>query len=197
MDGDERAAEGGREQRVGVRAGEHDRQVARAGEQRGQRSSTASLAARVVRGQLDHPQPRRLRRLVHAPAEQCGREPVGDLHRTLGERRLRVAEQLERAEVAEPAVGVEGPHHVGGGEPLALEQLADQARARELARDVVLQVGVEAPVARVELGRRADREHRGLEQVQAERASTTACRRSSASDAESPCVSRSATSSEM
>ena len=51
---------------------------------------------------------------------------------------------------------------------LAFEQLADEPRARELAGDVVLQVGVQAPVARVELRRRAHREHRGLEQVQPE-----------------------------
>ena len=52
---------------------------------------------------------------------------------------------------------------------LALEQLADEPRARQLARDVVLQVRVQAAVARVELGRRAHREHRGLQQVQPER----------------------------
>ena len=87
----------------------------------------------------------------------------------LGERGLRVAEQLQRAEVAQPSAEVEGAHHVRGRQALALEQLPDQARARQLARDVVLQVRVQAPVARVELGRRADREHRGLEQIQPER----------------------------
>ena len=155
------------------------------------------VAARVVHGQLDHPQPRRLRRLVHAPAEQHRGEPVGDLDRALGERRLRVAEQLQRAEVAQPAVGVEGGHHVGGREALALEQLADEPRARELARDVVLQVRVQAPVARVELGRRADREHRGLEQVEPERGRRRAAGARRRRSRESPCVSRSATSSEM
>ena len=70
---------------------------------------------------------------------------------------------------AQPAVGVERHHHVGGREPFALEQLPDQPRRRQLARDVVLQVRVQAPVARVELGRGAHREHRGLQQVQPER----------------------------
>ena len=79
-------------------------------------------------------------------------------------------------------VGVEGAHHVGGREPFALEQLPDQPRARQLARDVVLQVRVQAPVARVELGRGADRQHRGLEQVEAERLARRCCRRSSASE---------------
>ena len=52
---------------------------------------------------------------------------------------------------------------------LALQQVADEPRARELAGDVVLQVGEQAAEARVELRRRAGGEHRGVEQVQPER----------------------------
>ena len=53
--------------------------------------------------------------------------------------------------------------------PSPRQQVADEPRARELARDVVLQVGVQAAVARVELRRGADREHGGVEQVEPER----------------------------
>ena len=168
VDGDQRTAERGRQERVGVRAGEHDREVALALEQRGD-DRHRLVAAGCVRGQRDHPQAGRLRGLVHPPAEQHRREPVGHLHRALGQRRLRIAHQLQRAEPAQPSVGVERGHHVGRTQPFALEQLADEPRARQLARDVVLQVGVQAAVARVELGRRAYREHRGLQQIQAER----------------------------
>ena len=98
---------------------------------------------------------------------------------------------------AQAPVRVEGAHDVGGREAFALEQLPDEPRARELARDVVLQVGVQAPVARVELGRRADREHRGLQQVEAERARRRSAAARRRRTTLSPCVSRSATSSEM
>ena len=84
------------------------------------------------------------------------------------------------------AVAVERRHHVGGRQALALEQVADEPRARELARDVVLQVRVQAPEARVELGRGADGEHRGVEQVEPERVRRRPAAASSAPDAESP-----------
>ena len=127
------------------------------------------VAAGVVRRHRHEPQPRRGGQLVEAGAEQVRGEPVGDLQRALGERRLRVAEQLDRAEPAQRPVEVEARHHVGGGHALALEQVPDEARARELAGDVVLQVGEQPPEARVELRRRAGGEHRGVEQVQPER----------------------------
>ena len=131
--------------------------------------ATASSRPGACAGSVDHPQAGRLRGLVHPPAEQHRRQPVGDLDRALGQRRLRVAHQLQRAEPAQPSVGVERAHHVGRAQPFALEQLADEPRARQLARDVVLQVRVQAAVARVQLGRRAHRQHGGLEQIQPER----------------------------
>ena len=195
VQGDQRAVQRGGDQRVGVRAGEHDRQPRGPRQQRAHQRHRL-LAPGRVRGDRDHPQARRLRGLVHPPAQQRGGEPVGDLHRALRERRLRVAQQLQRAQVPQAAVEVEGAHHVRRRQALALQQLADEPRRRELARHVVLQVGVEPAVARVELGRGAHREHRGL-QRSSPRALTTPASRSSASDAESPCVSFSATSSEM
>ena len=59
------------------------------------------LAARVVAGHRHEPEPRRRRELVDARTEQVGGEPVGDLDRPLGERRLRVADQPQRAESAQ------------------------------------------------------------------------------------------------
>jgi hypothetical protein len=71
---------------------------------------------------------------------------------------------------AQRAIAVERRHHVGGAQPVALEEVADEARAGQLARDVVLQVRVQAAEARVELRCGADGQHGGIEQVQAERA---------------------------
>ena len=81
-------------------------------------------------------------------------------------------------------VAVERRHDVRRRDALALEQVADEPRARQLARHVVLQVRVQPAVARVELGRRADAEHGGVEQVEPERArrpSAAARRRSTRS----------------
>ena len=81
---------------------------------------------------------------------------------------------------------LERHHHVGRGDAVAGQQVADEPRARELARDVVVQVRVQPAVARVELRRGADREHRRVEQVEPERRRGPAASRSSASDTESP-----------
>ena len=131
MNGDQRALERGREQRVGVGAGEHDREMA------GRLSSAVTIATASSRpGACAGRSTIRSRvgcvGLVHPPAQEHRRQPVGDLHRPLGERRLRVAHQLQRAEPAEPAVGIEGAHDVGRAQPFALEQLADQPRLGSL-----------------------------------------------------------------
>ena len=165
---DERAAVGLREQRLGVGPAQHHGQVAGAREHRGDRGDVV-VAAGVVRRERREPQPGRGRQLVQPRAEQVPGEPVGDLQGALGQRRLGVAEQLDRAEPPQRAVDVEAAHHVGGADALALQQVADQPRARELAGDVVLEVGEQAAEARVELRRRAGGEHRGVEQVQPER----------------------------
>ena len=137
-------------------------------ERRGERRDRL-VAARVVVGMRDHAQLAAGRRVVHADAEQVRREPVRELDRPLGERRLRVALEPDRALRAQRRVALERHHHVGGRDALAGQQVADEPRARQLARDVVLEVGVQAAVARVELRRRADREHGGVEQVEPER----------------------------
>ena len=62
----------------------------------------------------------------------------------------------------------EAGEHVGGVTPSPDEQLAEQARAGEPARDVVVQVGEQAAVAGVQLGRGAEAEHRGVERVEPE-----------------------------
>ena len=51
---------------------------------------------------------------------------------------------------------------------VAGQQARDQARAGEAPRDVVLQVGIQAAIAGMKLGRRAHRQHRGVERVEAE-----------------------------
>ena len=162
------AAAGLGDERLGVRAGEHDRQRARQRERRRQRRDRL-VAARVVVGVRDQAQLAAGRRVVHPDAEQVRGEPVRQLDRPLGERRLRVALQPDRALRAQRRVALERHHHVGGRDALARQQVADEPRARQLARDVVLQVRVQAAVARVELRRRADREHGGVEQVEPER----------------------------
>ena len=168
MDDDQRAPVGPGDERLGVRAGEDDRERARVAEHPRQRLDRL-VAAGIVARVLDHAQPAGRGRVVHADAEQVRGEPVAQLDRALGERRLRVARHADRPLRAQRRRALEGEHHVGGRDAVAAQQVADEARAGELAGDVVLQVGVQAPVARVELGRRADREHRGVEQVEAER----------------------------
>ncbi len=124
--------------------------------------SCAGIATRRTRGGGGQ--------LVHPGTEQVRGHPVGDLDRALGERRLRVTEQAQRAGPAQRGVAVERRHDVRRRHALALEQVPDEPRARQLARDVVLQVRVQPAVARVELGRRADAEHGGVQQVEPERA---------------------------
>ena len=51
---------------------------------------------------------------------------------------------------------------------VAGEQVGDEPRAGEPARDVVVQVGEQAAVARVELGRGGEAEHGGVERVEPE-----------------------------
>ena len=99
----ERAPVGARDERLGVRPGEHHGQRARMRERRGERGD-GLLAARVVVGMRDHPELAAGGRVVHADAEQVRREPVRELDRALGERRLRVALQPDRAEGRSGAV---------------------------------------------------------------------------------------------
>ena len=104
-----------------------------------------------------------------ARAEQDAGEPVGDAHGALGERDRRVAVvEAQRAARAQRRVGGEAAQDVGAGHARRLEQLGHEPRRGVLAGDVVLQVGEQAAVARVELRRRAQPEHRGVERVEPE-----------------------------
>ena len=71
-----------------------------------------------------------------------------------------------RVESARPRS--EAPEHVGPSDSLAREQVGHQPRARQPARDIVLEVGVQAPEAGMQLGRRTDRQRRRVERVQAQ-----------------------------
>jgi hypothetical protein len=167
---DEQRAGGGGDDRGGVRPADHQ----------GERGVDAEQArdllhylvpARDRQPRVDAPQRRRRAGLGEAAAraEQVGREPVGDLHRAVGERDRAVGlEQPQRAGAREPGGDAERRQHVRAVDARALEQVGDEPRAGEPARDVVLQVRVEEAVARVQLGRGADAQHREVERVEAE-----------------------------
>ena len=67
-----------------------------------------------------------------------------------------------------PGGDAERRQHVRAVDARALEQVGDEPRAGQPARDVVLQVRVEEAVARVQLGRGADAQHREVERVEPE-----------------------------
>ena len=125
------------------------------------------------------------------------RQALGGLRAALGERHRRVAVgDAERAARAQARRAVEAREHVRGGEARALEQARDQPRARQAPREVVVQIAEQPAVARVQLGRRAEREHAALDGAQPEqrrggRRGARRCRRSRSSRA-----SRTAASSE-
>ncbi len=132
-------------------------------------SSTVAAATRVVGRRRDEAQAPVARRLVERRAEQEGGEPVGGLDLALGERhRPARVEQLERTARAKRAVAAEAGEHVGFGSALARQQPGDEARARELAGHVVVEIRVQPAVARAELGCGADRQDGLLERAQAE-----------------------------
>ena len=102
-------------------------------------------------------------------SEQERGQPVGDLHRPVGERHRRVRrEQPDRADGRQPGVGREAREHVAAVDAVAAQQARDEPRARQPSGHVVLEVGVQPPVARMQLGRGAHREHGGVERVQPE-----------------------------
>ena len=117
---------------------------------------------------LDLAQPRPGRGVAQlAGPEQERHEPVGDLDRAVGERRRRVGRhQPDGAAAGEAAAGLKAGEHVGGVDSLARQQLGGQPRAGQPAGDVVLEVGVEAAVAGLELGCHAQREHRAVQRVE-------------------------------
>ena len=162
----ERLRDGGRDERRRVGAGDDHRQRRVAGQQRRQ-PADGLRAARVARECRHDAQSRAGAIAVQARAEQEARQARAELHGTLGQRHDRLAvEQAQRAVAAQRRVHGEAAQDVGGGDARALQQLADETRRRELTRDVVLQVGEQPAVARAQLGRGAEPEHRGVERVQ-------------------------------
>ncbi len=104
-----------------------------------------------------------------AGSEDERRQPVAELHRTVGEwHRLIGHEQPDRADRHEPRVGRKACEHVVWLDAVAGQKARHQPRAGQPPRDVVLQVGVQPAVARMQLRRRADRQHRRVECVEPE-----------------------------
>jgi hypothetical protein len=119
---------------------------------------------------LDPAQPRAGCRAAEvAGAEQEGDETVGDLDGTIGQRTGGVgADQPDRAAAGKAGGGFEARQHVGRVHPLSGQQLGRQPGAGQPAGDVVLKVGVQAAVARLQLRRRAQCQHRAVQCIQAE-----------------------------
>ena len=161
-------AAGRRDDRVRVGAGHHHGQAGLGSQQLGD-ALDRRLAAGGVGVRRHTPQSRVGAHLHQAAAgaQQERGQPVGDLHRAIRERQRGVGiEQAKGPEPGKARVRAEAGQHVDAGDPLPHQQLGRQARAREAAGHVVLEVGVEAPVARVQLGRGAHRQHRAVQRVQ-------------------------------
>ena len=165
----QRPVGGARHERGGVRPGDDERQVGGGGEE-GRDLGDRLLAARALGRHRLAPQAAAAERVQgRAQPEQEGGQRVGDLDGAVAERRRALAlDQAQRARAPQRAAMPEAGEHVGGGDAVAHEQLGDQPRAREAARDVVVQVGEQPAVAGVQLRRRAEPEHRGVEGVQPE-----------------------------
>ena len=104
-----------------------------------------------------------------ARPEQEGHQPVGDLDRTVGERRCYVrGDEPDRPAAGEAAARLKAAEYIRRVDPLAREQFGGQARAGEPPRHVVLEIGVEPAVARLQLGRHAQRQHRAVQGVEPE-----------------------------
>ena len=106
---------------------------------------------------------------ARAGAEQEGGEPIGDLDQPVRERRRRLGSRAGGSRRVPPA-GRRGEarEHVGLRDAAAAEQRGRQPRARELPRHVVVQVGVEPAVARMQLGRAHSASASRLERVEPE-----------------------------
>ncbi len=170
VDEQQRAAGGGGHDRRGVGSADHQRQPGRDREQL-LHLGDGRLAARHRRRDVDATG-RDRRAHVAEPArraEQERRQPVGDLHRAVGERGRAVErQQPDQAAGGQRAGGGEAAEHVAAPDALAGQQVGGEARAGEPAGDVVLEVGVQEAVAPVQLGRRADGQDRAVERVEAE-----------------------------
>ena len=164
------AAGGARHEAGGVGPGDHEREPGRRGEQRGDlRHRLGAVVLALARGLA--PQAGRRRRGRRARRARAGTPRAGRRPWRRGRPSGVVPSPSISRSAPERRSGAAWPkhaEHVGGRDALAGEQVADEPRAREPARDVVVQVGEQAPVARVQLGRGAEAEDRGVERVEAE-----------------------------
>ena len=151
----------------------HDQRQARVGPQRARHLLDRVLAAgdaaeAVGRSPPDRRRCARLEQTFPCPKQERG-QPVGDLHRAIGERQRRVRrEQPDRAHRGQPRVGREAREHVARVHSVAGQQAGDEPGARQPSGHIVLEVRVQAPVPRMQLRRGAHREHGGVERVQPE-----------------------------
>ena len=162
-----RRAGGRRHHRPGIGAAHHQRQL------RARRQQRGDLGDRVhaphLRLGIDPPQARPGRRAQVAGPEQEGHEPVGHLDGPVGERRQGVhGHQTDRATAREATARLKAGQDIGRVDPLARQQLGGEARTGQPPGDVVLEVGVQAAVAGLQLRRDAQRQHRAVERVEAE-----------------------------
>ncbi len=161
---DERPLERDGQQGGRVRPGDDDRQAALDAEQ----GAELGHGRRAVRGRTAAVEPAQAavaRGLVERGAEQERSQAVGGLELALGQRdrrRRRRAAARRRARAAGRRARSRRARRSRAA-PWPASSRADEARAGELPGHVVVQVGVEAAVARAQLRRGADREHRALQ----------------------------------
>ena len=97
------------------------------------------------------------------------RQAVVELDGAVGKRDRGVGdEQPDRAERHQPRVRGKARQHIAGVDAVAGKQTRHQARRGKPPGHVVLQIRVQPSVARVQFGRRAYRQRRGVERVEAE-----------------------------
>ena len=159
---------GASDERLGVRAGEHDGSVlgcesvaasaATASARPGSCAGSGTMRSLPPAGGSSMPTPSRC--AASRSESLIGRSASGVCASPCS----RIAPRVRSGAVRSKAIITSAADDAVAG-----EQVPDEPRARQLARHVVLQVGVEPPVARVELGRRADGEDGGVEQVEPER----------------------------
>ena len=122
------------------------------------------------------------RRLVEAGAEQEGGEPVGQLEHPLGQRHgAPGSSSAQRAGRAQRRRGVEAVERLAPPRADAASRRATSRGLGSLPGHVVVQVGVEPPVARAELGRGAERRGPRPRDRSGRAAAAASARRSSSS----------------
>ena len=154
--------------RSGIRAAHDERQPGVGGQQRGDLGHRLLAPDRGIR--VDAPQPRPGDRAAQiARSQQEGGEAIGHLDRPVGQRRCRVGgDEADRAAAGQTGAGLEARQHVGRVHALPAQQVGRQPWAGQAAGDVVLEVGVETAVARLQLRCRAQGEHGAVKRVEAE-----------------------------